>query len=584
MASIRIQNLQWFGAVICAACAVLLGGSALLVNTSDYSHASAGVATLTHFEAILKVTKALSEERDPAAALMGASADEKAETKAALTQKRAAVDASIVEIKQSLAPQIQANPDLRRGLDGLDFVLTMSRQSVDAVAAEPPDQRSAPDMARAIDAIFAVGDAAAVLRSGIGRQIMRTSPQITTEIMLWTAANEMREQQGRLGAYVLLMLASNPAQDQRYISKFNEIETKLRLLRNILNNYTTAYLASAELPAQLKLVDDDYFGRALTYARMTARLHESTGPISPVAFTNKYLLGVTSTDDLLNLIVAQSLQRLDTMRDEAAAAVIRAGVLTGMIVLALLGLVMVFRRILFQPLTIVHAQLMAVAHGDLSEPPAMRPIGREIREMLSGVATLRNHQREKLRLEKEQRRMTERLKTLADTDTLTGLPNRRALRDFAQGVFAQADADNHTVGVIIFDVDHFKAVNDTLGHSMGDIVLQKIGKILPPLLRSNDIMARYGGEEFVILLRNTDQTRAFAIAERLRVTLSRTPVSRKNNLKVTASFGVALRDPRSDENWDAVVAIADRRLYAAKRAGRNLVCITDPEEPRFAAI
>lgn len=563
---------------------MLLGGSALLVNTSDYSHASTGVATLTHFEAILKVTKALSEERDPAAALMGASADEEAETKAALTQKRAAVDTSIAEIKQRLAPQIQANPDLRRGLDGLDFVLTMSRQSVDAIAAEPLDQRSAPDMARAIDAIFAVGDAAAVLRSGIGRQIMRTSPQITTELMLWTAANEMREQQGRLGAYVLLMLASNPAQDQRYISKFNEIETKLRLLRNILNNYTTAYLASAELPAQLKLVDDDYFGRALTYARMTARLHESTGPISPVAFTNKYLLGVTSTDELLNMIVAQSLQRLDTMRDEAAAAVIRAGVLTGMIVLALLGLVMVFRRILFQPLTIVHAQLMAVAHGDLSEPPAMRPIGREIREMLSGVATLRNHQREKLRLEKEQRRMTERLKALADTDTLTGLPNRRALRDFAQGVFAQADADNHTVGVIIFDVDHFKAVNDTLGHSMGDIVLQKIGKILPPLLRSNDIMARYGGEEFVILLRNTDQTRAFAIAERLRVTLSRTPVSRKNNLKVTASFGVALRDPRSDENWDAVVAIADRRLYAAKRAGRNLVCITDPEEPRVVAI
>lgn len=579
MASIRIQNLQWLGVVICAACAVLLGGSALYANITDYARASSGVAALTHFETILSLTNALSKERDPAAAAMGAEGDELTAVRGDIRITRQAVDNALVAVKENYAAEMAANAELRRSFDGLDFVLTVSRQAVDTILSKPLERRSAPDVTRAIEAMFSVTDAATVLRARIGRQTMLSVPQITTEIMLWAAASEMREQQGRLSAYVVMMLASNVQQDRRYLIKVNETEIRLRLMRNILHNYTTAYFDSGKLSELLTWIDADYFGRSLTYARMTARLHESDGPIGSVEFTNKYLLGVASTEQVTELLVNQSLAQLQRMREESGTSVLRSAILTGLIVLALLALAVVFRRILFRPLAVVHDQLTAVAHGDLSEPPPRHPIGREIREMLEGVAVLRNQQREKLRLETEQRRMTERLKALSETDTLTGLPNRRALRDFAHSVFEQADTDAHTIGVIIFDVDHFKSVNDTLGHSMGDMVLQKIGKILPPLLRSNDIMARYGGEEFVILLRDTDASRAFAIAERLRLTLSRTQVSRKIGLTVTASFGVALRLPNSPENWDTVVAVADRRLYAAKRGGRNQVCMHDSDIP-----
>lgn len=575
MASFRIQNLQWFGAAIAAACGLLLGGSALLASLNDYHRADAGVSALSRFQQILAVAAAVSSERGPANSAMGADTDHAERTLAALSEKRRLVDAEMVKLRAAFAPQIATNETLGSLLDSFDFALSVARRTVDSVIVKPPAERTGSDLIVAIEAMFRVSDIAAQLRGGVARRVMETTPQITTELMLGTAASEMRELQGRLGSYVVMTLRSGARQDIKHLQSIAETQTTLRQLRTILNNYTASYLGGEKIQDLIKHVDIDYFDNSLTYARRTAETHEAQGPISALEFTEHYVPGMASSEQLRDEIMIRSMERLEQARDMASTAVIRSAMLTGVMVMVLFGLGLMFRRILFDPLTEVREQILAVSAGDLSEPPPMRPFGKEIGEMLAGVAVLRRQQREKVRLETEQRRLTQRLKTLAETDTLTGLPNRRTLRDVAESLFEQADADQQTIAVIMVDVDHFKAVNDTLGHSMGDVVLQTIGKVLPPLLRSQDIMARYGGEEFVILLRNTSPPRAYAIAERLRVTLARTIISREHGLSVTASFGVALRDPASDQHWDSVVAIADRRLYAAKRAGRNRVCMSD---------
>jgi diguanylate cyclase (GGDEF)-like protein len=124
------------------------------------------------------------------------------------------------------------------------------------------------------------------------------------------------------------------------------------------------------------------------------------------------------------------------------------------------------------------------------------------------------------------------------------------------------------------DLDHFKRINDTHGHQVGDLVLQHAVKLARSALRVSDWIARYGGEEFVIVLPETPLLGAYAVAERMRRLCAETPVELPGaQLLVTASFGVATIDgvAPSDEDADAMLRDADRALYASKRAGRNRI-------------
>ncbi len=197
-----------------------------------------------------------------------------------------------------------------------------------------------------------------------------------------------------------------------------------------------------------------------------------------------------------------------------------------------------------------------------------------MREVFDGLEVLREQQRHKRILERNQERIAVRLKRLSETDALTGLLNRRALEVMGWKAFADAEREGRELAVIMLDVDHFKAVNDTYGHGTGDVVLKRVADVIQAGLRPGDQLARFGGEEFVILIPGEDESRARLIAERLRFSVESASFPGTPALAVTASFGVAARLKVGD-NWDAMLARADRRLYAAKRMGRNRVSITD---------
>ncbi len=163
------------------------------------------------------------------------------------------------------------------------------------------------------------------------------------------------------------------------------------------------------------------------------------------------------------------------------------------------------------------------------------------------------------------------LARLAATDPLTGLPNRRFFEQTSDVVLGRVNRFSGSASVILFDVDNFKALNDTYGHALGDEALRCLAHACKSSLRQMDIFARHGGEEFVILLPGADEEAAFNIAEKLRVATAQMALKEgRRNIKVTASFGVAELRP-SDQSIDAAVARADIALYAAKRSGRNCV-------------
>jgi len=172
----------------------------------------------------------------------------------------------------------------------------------------------------------------------------------------------------------------------------------------------------------------------------------------------------------------------------------------------------------------------------------------------------------------------ERLKHIGLTDALTGMHNRRYFEQRLREEVDRALRKGQPLSCLILDVDHFKHVNDTHGHLIGDVVLREVAEQVKDQLRLSDAMARYGGEEFAILLVQTDKPTALAIAERIRTAVASQAVHLpdRNDLKVSMSIGVstlqeAVRGADIDLKARELVSAADSALYAAKRSGRNRV-------------
>jgi diguanylate cyclase (GGDEF)-like protein len=188
----------------------------------------------------------------------------------------------------------------------------------------------------------------------------------------------------------------------------------------------------------------------------------------------------------------------------------------------------------------------------------------------------------RVELEAEQRRSSElvdKLDKLSYEDPLTGLGNRRAWEDAIARAGAgvrRADGER-TLSVLLCDVDCLKDVNDTLGHSMGDIVLRAVAELLRGRIRAADMVARIGGDEFAVLAMDSNELEAATLAEDLRGLVASTEPGGPSLDPVTVSIGVAEWDGGTDSP-ETLMMRADRRLYAAK-ARRNVVCAGDPVEP-----
>tara|TARA_Y100001934_G_scaffold261662_1_gene335291 strand:+ start:708 stop:1646 length:939 start_codon:yes stop_codon:yes gene_type:complete len=161
----------------------------------------------------------------------------------------------------------------------------------------------------------------------------------------------------------------------------------------------------------------------------------------------------------------------------------------------------------------------------------------------------------------------------ATRDPLTGLLNRRVFFERLREEFSFARRHGTPLSLLMFDVDHFKSVNDTHGHAVGDEVLRSMGALLLELCRDEDVVCRYGGEEFALVARGLDVGNAVAFAERIRRSVEGmvTPLPRGQELRVTVSIGVASTGGLSHNKPEEFLADADHLLYRAKEQGRNRV-------------
>lgn len=174
----------------------------------------------------------------------------------------------------------------------------------------------------------------------------------------------------------------------------------------------------------------------------------------------------------------------------------------------------------------------------------------------------------------ERARLFQEVQSLALTDPLTGLQNRRSLFELGRVEFARAHRMNRAFCCMMLDLDHFKQVNDTYGHPVGDQVLKEFARRCKSSVREVDLVGRYGGEELVILLPETDRKTAMQVAERLRNSIAAAPIRVEDKeIAMTVSIGVAAKDENT-LHLDTLIARADQAMYIAKHKGRNRVAIS----------
>lgn len=187
----------------------------------------------------------------------------------------------------------------------------------------------------------------------------------------------------------------------------------------------------------------------------------------------------------------------------------------------------------------------------------------------------RNELRYRLKIGERIIRLEHRILELANSDALTNVLNRRAFIEKMEMELQRSRRTHIPLSLIFADIDYFKKINDSYGHQLGDIVLQKFAGMLSESVRPYDFVGRYGGEEFVICLPHADIIQSRSVAERIRTRVEKMKIFPPDDPKpvtITASFGVASYRLESEDSLDSITGRADEAMYTAKREGRNCVC------------
>lgn len=567
--------------------ALALGADLVWNNYQQYSSNETSLVNLRRFHTSVLAASRISAERGPANNTMTEPTGAEPFT-AQLRESRAGVDEALDSLRQQMA--IDAASPFTRARAQLDTVraaLTEARKRVDAVVAEPRAGRGADELQDAIESMFGVVDTTQTLVDDLGGRTTAADPAMAPVVIVATLVTELRDIAGRLGSQYIVPLKMQAPPSAERLAEITKLRARIEQMRSIVAANLKTCLDDPRVAAAWEAVNGRYFGDAFQLLDGLRLGVEGAVPypMSPAQFTRTLVPQMSTLQALRDAILTVTFERAATARDRAWRVMTISALATGLMILTMVSIIVGMQYFLFQPLLYIRDQIMALALGTPSEVPMPPAKGEEIREVLTALRLLRESQRARLAVERERDELNLRLKTLADTDPLTGLLNRRALDNAVKCDAEQFSGFDGAMGLILLDLDHFKSVNDIHGHPAGDAVLQETARRIRQCVRKSDMVSRFGGEEFAIVVAQPSLGLMEAIAEKVRSAMADSPIAIDGTtvITVTASLGVAL-GRAGEEGWAQTLACADQALYRAKDEGRNRVVVARrPPRSRAAA-
>lgn len=570
----RLHRLFWLVSLLLA-CAVLgLSLRIVVVEWSRAAQARSGLEAMEHLRHLLLAAEMASRERGPANGVLGDDLPGDPAKRERLAQARARTDAAFAVLERTVGTSAAPRNEVRALIARAALQLAHAREAIDRTAALPRARRSPADISEAIGKMFAVIDDLSPALMRLTNEAVAAYPRAADALIGARIAADLREYAGQLGSQFTVALTSRqPLRDAEHV-EIERLRGRVEQLRKLLVQRTEAAPDRVPVQTATATMQLRYFESAIPFVEaLTAHgLDDAQYGMDAAGFAARYVPDMDSIVTLRDVLMDEALDQARSGHAEARTALVWIGA-GGLLTLGLLGLTLwVVHHRVVRPLEETADLLVAIAQGNLQRTVPSPRYRDEVADVLQAISVLRANSIARVALEDERQRLVEQLRDQSNTDFLTGLPNRRGFFTLAERHIPNQQRHGYPVAVALFDIDHFKQVNDGYGHVVGDAVLVEVARLCGEQSRRGDVAARYGGEEFVVLMPHTDVASAIQHAERLRSAIEalRIPLDDGGELRITASFGVAACRP-DDDSLDAAIASADECLYRAKRQGRNRV-------------
>ena len=529
----------------------------------------------------MKAAEKVSFERGPSIGVMGDGMGQNTAVRAKLDKAREESNAALrLAVDAIVLNSTPEHASARTKLLMAQKKLNLARQKIEGVAALPASDRAPNVSMNAIDDMFAVVDTIFESVTLLSTQAEIIYPELSDALASARLAAELREITGRLGSQFTKAISEQKPLGERELKNITRLEAQIEQLLRLIEIKTDSRQSDPKISAAMANLKARYFATGLPFIEGLTDIGKKDGryKMTTPEFIARYVPEMKSIVELRDVMISEAisggLRRHSSAKQELALNV-ALGVIVFLIESA--AFLMIRRRIL-HPLLETTQLLNGLAIGSPNslDAPIDSTRGDEIGDIQRAAATLQGLIRQKQQLEFDREHLIAELERVAKTDYLTGLFNRRAFANAAAMRIEKSIQERWHASIIIFDIDHFKMINDRHGHQAGDYVLAEIAKLAQAACRSSDTVCRYGGEEFIVIAEDCDSPKALKLAERLRFAIAQNHflIEDDRTIRATASFGVSTIEVTKDQDLATLIKQADQALYAAKGTGRNVVMVS----------
>jgi diguanylate cyclase (GGDEF)-like protein len=561
----RLSAKLWLGAAVAIVGTAIL--SAMIVGRSyqAFSQARQNAHDVQSYRLVLEAASHIAAERGPANAVMAEEPSSISASALRLVEFRARTDAALQRVAASKpAPAgVSDRPIPQELLAEVRHQLALARTKVDRVGDTPRASLRLEDMQNAIETMFGVSDLFSDVIRWQGDQLIRSDADLVSPVLTGLVLGNLRDYGGRLASHLMAPIAVEQQMPVSNLIESRSTRGRLLELWSLVEARSASFGAVPEIAAGMREIEQRFFGDGLNLVDGLIDESRRSQPYSLTAteFTERYVEALKPLERLRASFLDATIGHVISTQDDAQMALVTAGLVSFVILLVVGGLVISIQTHLFQPLLRACDEVIGLAEDHPVAAERDVEQAGEMRRLFDAIDIL------KAKL-KERASLTQQLKLQAETDGLTGLTNRGTLDRIGDDA-VRSRRREEAPSLILMDIDHFKSINDSHGHPMGDHVLKEIARLMRAILRLSDVVARFGGEEFAILVRGQSLPSTVALAEKLRLAVQDHEILALGGrrIPVTASFGVADAAP----SWPDLIAQADAALYRAKAEGRNCV-------------